>query len=1013
MCVLCGTRAPAQTTSSGLFGERIDSTVLFTEASDVGETTATAQAIAMGEEAYGAISTGTDEDMYAVQVVSGQTYHINVVRDPSGSPVLEDPTLAIFDSAGFQIGFDDDGGYGTHSYLSYTASFTGTLYMLVDGFDSFELGSYMLSIYQDDIPETTATPAVMLVNSSVTGYSTLDGGWDDDWYAVTLTAGTTYTLTSYAANATTYGTTFVEFHDSTGTIVSSGATTATYTASTTGTYYVTSSPDESSGYGQYDLVLATGGGGGGGWEAPNLAEPLASIDWGFTAPTNINVYFAPGGLTFTDSEGTYTTVAWSPLEQAGAETAFVQFENVANVNFTTVTDINLADFIMVETNGTGALGYWGVGGGTISLGGTSYSVDGWGVFEAGGQGFTDTGTQQGGYGFVTLIHEIGHGMGLAHPHDDGGSSSIMEGVTGPFGSFGTYGLNQGIWTTMSYNDGWQTAPHGTSPSNDYGWQATMMTLDVAVLQDTYGANNTYNTGNNTYTMPTTNAAGTFYSAIWDAGGTDTIVNPGSGSSIINLNAAPLSNTAVGGGYISYVTGIHGGFTIANGVVIENATGGSGIDTITGNAANNTLTGNNGNDTLNGEGGNDTLAGGAGSDTMNGGEGDDIFNGGANNDTMNGGNGIDRVSYSTQTGNLIVYLTGVASVGFEAQGDIITNIENATGGSGNDQIYGNADANTLDGLGGNDTLLGAGGNDTLRGGDGDDVIVGGDGADSIQGGAGNDRVSYSDQTANLFVYLTGSANSGGGAAGDTLNSIENLTGGQGNDYVYGNDDANLVDGYLGNDVVYGYAGNDILRGGEGNDVLVGGAGADSLQGGNGTDRVAYSDQVVNLVINLDGTPNTGGDAAGDFFSSIEQVTAGQANDTVNGDGNANLLDGQAGNDTLNGNGGSDILRGGNGADTLNGGLGNDSLTGGADFDTFVFQDGWGIDTIVDFDTNDLEDINLAALTNITDFNDLLANHVREVGGILEIFDGANVIRLGGHTLAEVGVAGVISANDFVF
>ena len=462
-----------------------------------------------------------------------------------------------------------------------------------------------------------------------------------------------------------------------------------------------------------------------------------------------------------------------------------------------------------------------------------------------------------------------------------------------------------------------------------------------------------------------------------------------------------------GNLIVYLTGVASvGFEAQGDVLtnVENVTLGSGNDQGHGNADANLIDGLAGNDTLIGNGGNDTLRGG---------DGDDVLIGGAGADSLQGGNGIDRASYSDQTANLTIYLTGQTNSGGDAAGDTFTSIENATGGQGNDTITGNDDANFIDGFTGNDTLLGGGGNDTLRGGDGDDVLVGGAGADSIQGGNGNDRVSYSDQTANLFVYLTGSANSGGGATGDTLNSVENLTAGQGNDFAYGNDGANLVDGFLGNDTVYGYGGNDILRGGEGNDVLIGGAGADSLQGGNGTDRVAYSDQLVDLVINLDGTPNTGGDAAGDFFSSIEQVTAGQANDTVNGDGNANLLDGQNGNDTLNGNAGNDILRGGNGDDRLTGGLGNDNLTGAAGNDTFVFTDSWGIDTIVDFDVSDLERIDLSALSNITDFADLVANHARETAGVLEFFDGANIIRLSGHTLAELGTGLAISEADFVF
>lgn len=51
---------------------------------------------------------------------------------------------------------------------------------------------------------------------------------------------------------------------------------------------------------------------------------------------------------------------------------------------------------------------------------------------------------------------------------------------------------------------------------------------------------------------------------------------------IDLRSATLEYTNGGGGYISYVAGVHGGFTIADGVVIENATGGSGADTLIGN-----------------------------------------------------------------------------------------------------------------------------------------------------------------------------------------------------------------------------------------------------------------------------------------------------------------------------------------------------------------------------------------------------------------------------------------------
>jgi serralysin len=140
-----------------------------------------------------------------------------------------------------------------------------------------------------------------------------------------------------------------------------------------------------------------------------------------------------------------------------------------------------------------------------------------------------------------------------------------------------------------------------------------MALDIAALQFMYGVDTTSRTGNDTYTLPGANRVGTFYSCIWDAGGTDTVLGASALGNTIDLRAATLQVGPGGGGFVSYASGIHGGFTIAKGAVIENATGGNLQDRITGNQVANVLVGLGGNDVLRGGAGRDTLTGGTGSD----------------------------------------------------------------------------------------------------------------------------------------------------------------------------------------------------------------------------------------------------------------------------------------------------------------------------------------------------------------------------------------------------------------
>ena len=352
---------------------------------------------------------------------------------------------------------------------------------------------------------------------------------------------------------------------------------------------------------------------------------LDSIDWGTKLASNdVKVYFAGNGQVFDGK----TSVGWNAYETQQAMLAFQQFANVADLHFTITHDASEADLKLVNKQSAGYLGYFNPPG---------TKDPGVGVFNHTGKGWDADdptgGLQQGGYGFITMIHEFGHAMGLAHPHDGGGSSTTWAGVSSPTGDLGKFDLNQGIFSTMTYNDGWQTDPDGKNKANDYGWQGTMMGFDVAVLQQKYGANTTFASGDDSYALAGSNQSGSFFACIWDTGGTDEIAFGGNRNATIDLRAAHLGYAEGAGGYVSYAKGIFGGFTIANGVVIENATGGGGNDTLTGNLSGNDLQGNGGRDVIFGLEGNDHLAGGIGKDVISGGDGADILQGGAGADVF--------------------------------------------------------------------------------------------------------------------------------------------------------------------------------------------------------------------------------------------------------------------------------------------------------------------------------------------------------------------------------------------
>ncbi len=369
-----------------------------------------------------------------------------------------------------------------------------------------------------------------------------------------------------------------------------------------------------------------------------------------------------------------------------------------------------------------------------------------------------------------------------------------------------------------------------------------------------------------------------------------------------------------------------------------------------------------------------IVGLAGNDTIRAEAGDDTIDGGFGADVIFGGDGFDTVDFGNSQSGVRASLASRIGQGGDAAGDEYFGIEALRGTAFGDTLDGGLGDNLLDGRGGNDLLSGGAGIDTLIGDTGDDILAGGEGGDLISGGEGFDTADYSTSTAAVAVSLLAGTASGGDAAGDSLVSVENLT---------GTDHADALEGDTGENVLRGGRGDDTLTGGQGNDVLEGGRGADLLRGGVGEDVAVYRLSASGVLINLTDTSASGGDATDDVYEGIEIIEGSFHADTILGDAGdnrlrgglgADLLDGGAGFDTLDyrtsdtgiaidlasgtGSAGDalgdtlsgfeavlgsvwgDTITGSAGEDRIDAGRGNDLLAGGIGGDIYVFGFGFG-------------------------------------------------------------------------
>ena len=344
----------------------------------------------------------------------------------------------------------------------------------------------------------------------------------------------------------------------------------------------------------------------------------ASSDLTFSFPESASVL----GASYGYGETTHNFAPLNLVQRAAARSALDNYAAVSNLTFTEISETSTAEatlrFALSDLPHTA----WAYFPSKATEGGDTWLNQSSGAYSD---------PVKGNYANVTFLHELGHALGLEHPHE----RYVMPGNRDSL-----------EYSVMSYRSYLGSTEHAYV-NERWGFVQSLMMYDIAAIQHIYGANYTTNSGNTVYAWsPKTGemfinghgqgapGANRVFQTVWDGGGIDTYsfahyttalsidLRPGQWTTTSRQQLAQLrydgSETAAG--------------NIANALLhkgnaqslIENAVGGSMNDLIIGNGAANALYGRSGNDRLYGGAGHDRLFGGAGADQLDGGAGSDTF-----------------------------------------------------------------------------------------------------------------------------------------------------------------------------------------------------------------------------------------------------------------------------------------------------------------------------------------------------------------------------------------------------